>query len=557
MSGPGESDAAARWARHRADFRWSVPARFNIGLDICRHAAGPDRPAVIAAEADGTTRVTGFHALDRQSSRFSNLLRVEGFLPGDRLAILLPQSAEVAIGHLGAFKAGVVSVPLFVLFGAEALLYRLADSGARGVLTDMEGLARLLPLLGQLPALERIWVTGAGFVPAPGIAWEAALAQASPHGEHVPTGADDPALMIYTSGTTGNPKGALHAHRVLLGHLPGVELPHDFFPQPGDLMWSPADWAWIGGLLDVLLPSLHHGVPVLAHRARKFDPEAAYALMARHAVRNVFMPPTALRLLRAAGPPPAGVALRSIASGGETLGAELLEWAKAGFGLTLHEFYGQTECNLVAGNASRLYPVRPGSLGKPYPGHRVAIVDAEGNELPVGEAGQVGVARPDPVMFLGYWNNSRATAAKFANGWLLTGDTARQDEDGYLWFVGRDDDVITSAGYRIGPGEVEDCLARHPAVAVAAVIGVPDPVRTELVKAWVVLRDGFAPSAALAAELQGFVRERLAAHEYPRAVEFVDALPVTATGKIQRGVLRRMERERAAGAAARGHDPAT
>jgi acetyl-CoA synthetase len=346
------------------------------------------------------------------------------------------------------------------------------------------------------------------------------------------TGADDPAVIIYTSGTTGNPKGALHAHRVLLGHLPVVELSHDFFPQPGDLFWTPADWAWIGGLFDVLMPSWYHGVPVLAHRARKFDPAAALDLMARHRVRNTFLPPTALKLIRQSGLTHPGLALRSVASGGETLGASLLDWAEATLGCVPNEFYGQTECNVVACNDSRLFPVRPGSLGRPGPGHDVQIVDAAGSPLPAGEVGDIGVRRGDPVMFLRYWNNPAATAAKFAGEFLLTGDQGRQDADGYIWFVGRADNLITSAGYRIGPSEIEDCLAKHPAVAMAAVVGVPDPVRTELVKAWIVLRPGFDAADALAREIQDFVKTRLAAHEYPRRIAFVEALPMTATGKI-------------------------
>ncbi|MBV8577256.1 MAG: AMP-binding protein, partial [Acetobacteraceae bacterium] len=444
-----------------------------------------------------------------------------------------------AIGHIAAFKSGLISVPLFALFGEEPLTFRLRDSAARGVLTDPSGLEKLLPLQDRLPDLSRIYVAGSGPAPEGCVALEPALAHASDRFTPIETRADDPAIIIYTSGTTGNPKGALHGHRVLLGHLPGVELPHDFFPQPGDLMWTPADWAWIGGLFDVLLPSLHHGIPVLAYRARKFDPGDAYRLMAEHEVHNVFLPPTALKLLRQSGIAPNGVRLRSIASGGESLGAELLDWAQATFGPPLHEFYGQTECNLVAGNCARLFPIRPGSLGRAFPGHDLCVVDDRGKEVPTGEVGVIGIRRPDPAMFLSYWNNPVATDAKFAGDVLLTGDTARCDTEGYFWFEGRSDDVITSAGYRIGPGEIEDCLMRHPAVALAAVVGVADPMRTEIVKAWLVLRSGYEGSDTLAREIQDFVRERLAAHEYPRQVAFVDALPMTATGKILRRELRK------------------
>ncbi len=344
-------------------------------------------------------------------------------------------------------------------------------------------------------------------------------------------------MIIYTSGTTGDPKGALHAHRVLLGHLPGVEMPHEFFPQPGDLMWTPADWAWIGGLLDVLLPSWHHGVPVVAHRMTKFDPERAFALIRDLGVRNLFLPPTACKLMRQVDPAPR-LAVRSVGSGGETVGAELLDWGQRVFGTTINEFYGQTECNLVVSNNAAIMPPRPGAMGRAVPGHEVAVIDRDGGAAPVGETGLVAIRRPDPVMFLGYWNNPTATAEKFIGDWLVTGDQARMDADGYFWFVGRDDDVITSGGYRIGPGEIEDCLIKHPAVAMAAVVGVPDALRTEIVKAFVVVKPGAHADAALATALQDFVKTRLAAHEYPRRIEFVDTLPLTATGKIIRRELR-------------------
>ena len=522
-----------------ARFAWEIPARFNIAAACCdAWADGTGRTALILP-APGGVRRWSFDDLRFASSRLANVLAAGGLGRGDRVGILLPQRPETAVAHLAAYRLGVIAVPLFVLFGPEALAYRLADSGAAAVITDAEGAAKLEGLRRELPALRRVLSVDG---PAPAAEdLPRLMERAAPDHPPADTSADDPALVIYTSGTTGPPKGALHAHRVLLGHLPGVELPHEFFPRPGDLFWTPADWAWIGGLLDVLLPSLFHGVPVLAHRMAKFDPDAAFALMARHGVRNVFMPATALRMLRAARPP-AGLAVRSVASGGETLGAELLDWGRTTFGLTINEFYGQTECNLVVSNCAGLYPVRPGSMGRPVPGHEVAVIGPAGEPLPPGALGDIAVRRPDPVMFLGYWNNPEATRRKFRADWLVTGDQGTADEDGYLRFVGRDDDVITSAGYRIGPGEIEDCLNRHPAVLMSAAIGKPDPLRTEIVKAFVVLREGAAPSAALAAEIQGFVRSRLAAHEYPREIAFVDSLPLTTTGKIIRRALRDAKR---------------
>ncbi len=525
-------------------FRWRIPARYNIGVDVCdRHAEAGAGTALIHVGADGAVVEYSFGDLKRASNRLANVLTAGGLRRGDRVAILLPQRPETAIAHIAAHKAGMVSVPLFTLFGEDALAYRLGDCGAAALVVDRESLPKIEAIRDRLPDLQLVLVADAA---AGGGWWQAlepALAAASDRFAPVDTAADDPAVIIYTSGTTGQPKGALHAHRVLLGHLPGVEMPNEFFPAAGDRFWTPADWAWIGGLFDVLLPSLHHGVPVVAHRFAKFDPDAAFALIARHGIRNAFLPPTALKLMRQVPDPRArhAPAMRSICSGGETLGTELLDWGRAVFGLTINEFYGQTECNLVVGNCSSILPVVPGSMGKPIPGHTVAIVDGSGIPVPDGGTGAIAVRRGDPVMFLGYWNRPDATAAKFAGPdrqWMLTGDLGRRDGDGYLHYVGRDDDVITSAGYRIGPGEIEDCLAAHPAVAMAAVIGVPDPLRTEAVKACIVLAAGSAPSDALKAEIQDHVKRRLAAHEYPRIVEFVDDLPMTATGKIMRRVLR-------------------
>ena len=527
----------------RARFRWAVPARYNIGVDVCDKWAGePDRLALVYKRGPGEpgpeVRRYSFRDLKRLSNKLANALQAHGLARGARLGILLPQAPETALAHIAAYKLGAIAVPLFTLFGAEALEYRLADSGATALVTNAEGLAKIAEIRERLPALEFVPCIDGPGAGAPGFHQE--LDKARDSSAPVDTAADDPALIIYTSGTTGPPKGALHAHRTLLGHLPGVEMPQDLFPEPGDLFWTPADWAWIGGLIDVLLPSLHHGVPVLAHRMAKFDPEDAFRLIAEFGVRNAFFPPTALKMMRRVARPRErwDYALRSIGSGGETLGAELLDWGRETFGLTVNEFYGQTECNLVVANCARIMAVRPGSMGRAVPGHEIAIVDDAGTPLPYGEPGTIAIHRPDPVMFLEYWNDPAATGNKFARGWLLTGDTGARDQDGYFRFVGRADDVISSGGYRIGPGEVEDCLIKHPAVAMAAVIGVPDDLRGARVKAFVVLDAGATASDDLAAEIQDFVKTRLAAHEYPREVEFIAALPLTATGKIMRKDLR-------------------
>jgi acetyl-CoA synthetase len=415
----------------------------------------------------------------------------------------------------------------------------LANSGAAALVTDAAGCRKLREIRASLPGLKVVYCIDDESVDG-AVPFHAALAAESEDYAPAATAADDPAVIIYTSGTTGKPKGALHAHRVLLGHLPGVEMSHEFFPENAALMWTPADWAWIGGLLDVLLPAWHHGVPVLARRFEKFDGAGAFELMARHGVTHTFLPPTALKMMRGVAQPPGpgALALRSVASGGESLGAELIDWGRRVLGVTINEFYGQTECNMLVSSCSSLFDPVIGSIGRAAPGHRVAIVDERGAEVADGQEGNIGVLRPDPVMFLGYWNNPQATAEKFAGDYLLTGDLGVRDEQGFIRFVGRNDDVITSAGYRIGPGPIEDCLIGHPAVRMAAVVGVPDAERTEIVMAYVVLNDGFEGDEALVKSLQAHVRTRLAAHEYPRAIRFVTSLPTTATGKIIRRELR-------------------
>ena len=520
------------------NFRWDVPAHFNIAEVCCdRHADGSGKPALIDVDENGEARQLSFDDMRDWSCRFANVLKADGLKRGDRVAVFLSQSIELPVAHLAAFRSGLVSVPLFTLFGEDALEFRLANSGAKAIVTDQTGWEKLTKIRERLPHLQDIYIVGGDIHAGAKSFWQA-IEEAPDEFATVDTSAEDPAIIIYTSGTTGNPKGALHAHRVLLGHLPNVEMAHDFLPKPGDIMWTPADWAWIGGLFDALFPAWYHGVPMVGYRAKKFDPHEAMQLMADHKVRNVFLPPTALKLMRQVEVKHPGVKLRSIFSGGEALGAELLDWVRATFGIEVHEAYGQTECNLSVGNNARLFPIRPGSMGKATPGFDVRIVDEEGNEMPRGERGIIGVRQPNPVTMIEYWKNPEATLKKYAGGFLLTGDLGWQDEDGYLWYLSREDDVITTAGYRVGPSEIEDCLLKHPAVAMSAVVGIPDPVRTESIKAWVVLRPGFAASETLAREIQDFVKVKLAAHEYPRFVQFADSLPMTATGKVLRRELR-------------------
>ena len=526
------------------DFAWDIPATFNMGVAVADTWAErePDRVCLEHFSPDGNHLSLTYGALRDRSASLANGLAALGIKRGDRVALLLPQSFETVIAHVAIYKMGAIALPLALLFGAEALEYRLQTAGAVALVTNSFGLDRLAPIRDHLPELRHVVsIDGAG----QGVIGFSDLLSAHPPLFSVAdTGPDDPALMIFTSGTTGPPKGALHGHRVLAGHIPGIQFAHEGFPKAGDKMWTPSDWAWAGGLLNALLPSLMLGVPVVSSPGQKFDAHTAYRIMAEMGVRNAFIPPTALRLLKSVERPRAlyDLKLRTIGSAGELLGRETYEWARSVLGITVNEFYGQTECNFVLSSSAAFGVTRAGAIGRPTPGHHVAVVDAEGRELAAGVPGQIAIRRPDPVMFLGYWQDEAATAGKFVGDWLLTGDLGKRDADGFISFVGRDDDVITSSGYRIGPSEIEDCLAGHPAVQLAAAVGKPDPIRTEIVKAYVVLVPGFKPGEALEADIRDWVKTRLSMHEYPREIEFVDALPLTTTGKV----IRRELREKAA-----------
>lgn len=533
----------------RDAFRWDILERVNMAYQVCdRHAeATPDKIGLIVANLDGTQRDYDWRELRVLSNKMANFLQLHGINRGERIGILLSQCVEAAVSHVAAWKMGAVSIPLFSLFGEEALSFRLNDSGAKVIVTESIHLPKIDAIRDQLPELKLIIVIDSKGHDGTVDLWDG-LERASDQFDILDTAATDPAYIVYTSGTTGNPKGALQGHRSLLGHMPAVEFFHDFLPQPDDLMWTPADWAWIGGLMNCLMGAWFHGVPVLAYRAPKYDPERALELMAKYKVRNTFMPPTALKLMRAIPDIPSyGVNLRTIACAGEPMGAELLDWGRKSFGVTLNEFYGQTECNLVVANCQKIMTIKPGSMGRPIPGHDVAVIDEAGHEVPTGSVGQIAVRAPDPVMMLEYWNNPDATTHKYTGEWLLTGDQGQIDEDGYFWFVGRDDDVITSSGYRIGPGEIEDCLTKHPAVSLAAAIGVPDTLRTEIIKVFIKLMPDHSSSNELKDEIRTFVRTRLSPHEYPRIIEFVEDLPLTSTGKIMRKTLRDQEIAKSSG----------
>ncbi|MEZ5871240.1 MAG: AMP-binding protein [Nitratireductor sp.] len=526
-------------------FHWELPAAYNIGHEVCdRHAAlMPERIALMRWNDGEEPVATTYGELRDASNRLANHLVSLGLSRGDRVAIILPQSVEAAVSHIAIYKAGLVAVPLARLFAADAIEYRLKRAGVSAVISNADGLAKISSVRERLSELRHLISTD-GNAGGDSIDFHAALAASDPDFTCEDTGPDTAALIIFTSGTTGPPKGALHGHRVLAGHLPGVQIHHEFMPKDGDIAWTPADWAWAGGLLNVLLPCLHLGVPVVHGGLERFEPEKAFRLLSQMKVRNAFIPPTALRLMKTVENPREhyDLKLRTVGSGGESLGRDTYEWAQRALGLSVNEFYGQTECNLVLSSCSSLGVSRAGAIGKPVPGHKVAVVSPEGVVCKPGERGEVAVLRPDPVMFLEYWDDPAATAKKFVGDWMLTGDQCVVDEDGYFHFVGRDDDIINSAGYRVGPGEIEDCLVSHPAVRLAAAVGKPDPLRTEIIKAYVVLAAGYRPSDALAQEIRQHVKARMAANIYPRELDFVDEIPLTTTGKVIRRVFREMAR---------------
>jgi acetyl-CoA synthetase len=525
-------------------FRWNVPERYNIAQACCgAWATDRSRFALYWEDESGATAAYSFWDIQQAANRLSNALAGLGIRRGDRVALILPQRPETAIAYMAIFQMGAIALPLSHLFGPEALEYRIDHAGACAAFVEPTTIANLWAVKDRLPGLRH--VVGVGGARESGVhSYESLLERASSRYACADTSADDPAIIIYTSGTTGAPKGALQAHRLVIGNLSGFVHSHDFFPQPGDLFWSPADWAWAGGLFDALLPTWAFGLPILGYRGR-FDAERAYTLLEKYGVRNSFLFPTALKLMMKAVPRPRqrySLDLRSVMSAGESVGVTVIEWAKEELGVTINEMFGQTEINYVVGNCQSAWPVKPGSIGRAYPGHRVAVIDGQGNELPPGQLGEIAVHRKnDPVFFLEYWKNPQATRDKFIGDWGCTGDQARVDEDGYLWYQGRSDDVIKSAGYRIGPAEIESCLVKHPAVANAAVIGKPDEARGAIVKAFIVLQPGQLASEILKEEIQKHVRGRLAPYEYPREIEFIAALPMTTTGKVQRKELRRLE----------------
>ena len=536
------------------NFRWHVPREFNIAEACCRRwSQETTRIALHYEDETGLRASFTYAALQADANRLSNALQALGVRQGERVAIVLPQCPETAITHIAVYQMGAVTMPLSLLFGPDALEYRLQDSEAVVAVVDATALDSIEQVHARCPSLRHLIVVGESSTNAVWHAWGALLARY--RDSYVPTTtlADDPALLIYTSGTTGPPKGALMPHRALIGNLPGFVASHNWFPQPGDVFWSPADWAWTGGLMDALLPTMYFGFPIVGYRGR-FGAERAFELMQRHGVTNAFLFPTALKMMMKAVPEPSAayqLKLRSLMSAGEAVGQTVFDWCRDSLGVTVNEMFGQTEMNYIVGNSHQKWPARAGSMGRPYPGHRVAVIDDAGNTMASGETGEVAIHRRDihgdldPIFFLEYWRNADATRRKFSGDWCRTGDLASADRDGYLWYQGRADDMFKAAGYRIGPSEIENCLVKHPAVANAAVVPKPDSERGAVIKAFVVLAAGHDASAQLIEELQLHVRGKLAPYEYPKEIEFIAELPMTTTGKVQRRVLRELEKTRA------------
>ena len=532
----------------RESFEWDVPDDYNAAHDfVGKHEDPKARVALFQAYPDGRRETYTFADLDRLSDRVAAGLADLGIGAGDRVGVVLPQKPANPLTHLACWKLGAISIPLSVLFGPDALAYRLDDAEASVAVVDDAVLGAVDEARAECPALEHV-------VAVDGEGRDAAdhdfafLREHDGTYERAETGPDTPAIVLYTSGSTGPPKGVLHGHALWLGHCPAFQM---YFERDVDeaVCWTPADWAWIGALGDLLFPAWHYGRPVLGYPMAGFDSETAFSLAEEFGVTDAFLPPTAIRMLMDVEGPTEryDLDLQAICSGGEPLTPEILDWADDELGgVPVNELYGQTEANLLVTNCREWFPAQAGSMGKPVPGHDVAVVDTEtGAVCETGQVGELAVRHgDDPVIFQEYLNepektaSARLEAADGGEDWHLTGDLGRRDDDGYLWFKARDDDLIVTAGYRVGPGEVESAILEHPQVAQVGVVGVPDETRGEIIKAVVQPVAGSEGSDELREEIQQLVRDRLAKHEYPRIVEFRAELPQTTTGKIKRRELR-------------------
>ena len=523
-------------------YRIGMPLNANIAADtVGRFATGAkaDHLALIHEHPDQTVEKYTFAELNELASRFAVFLIDLGVKPGQPVAIHTAQSPQTAIAHMAIYKIGAVALTLSHLYGPDAVAHIMNDSGAEVIITNSEYWGALRERLSGLSTLKHRIVVG--HTERGETSFADCLAASTAQFQPVITRTEDPALLMYTSGSTGMPKGLLHSHRIIHAYLPTITLFYNMeLDFPDAVFWSPADWAWVGGLLDLVLPAWQHGQTVVSTNHR-FTAEWAFEFMERHGVTHSFMTPTALKRIAEVRQPRRKwqLSTRVICTGGESLPGEVMRWAEDEFGIVCNEFYGLTEFNHMVGCCKRLFPAIPGSMGLAYPGRQVAIIDEDGNPQPDGTVGEVASWLPDdPSLFLGYWGQPGVPEQMRVGNWLRSGDLAVRDSNGYFWYQGRNDDLIKSAGYRIGPNEVEDALVSHPDVAEAAVVGKPDRERGTVVMAYVRLMQGVEKSDHTRRQLQQHVKDNLAAYKYPRIVEFVDSFPLTSSGKIRRKALR-------------------
>ncbi|MEO5882068.1 MAG: AMP-binding protein [Caldimonas sp.] len=531
------------------DYRIVIPVHCNIAADTVGRFARSERrhhPALQFERADHSVQTYSFAEVDELATRLAATLRRLGVQKGSRVAVHTGMRPETGISHMAIYKLGAIAVTLSQLYGPDTLAHILAHSEAEAVITQDKAWAPMREL--DFPKLKHRIVVGTAA--AGDIGFEDTVAAAAPDFVAVETRSDDPALLMYTSGSTGLPKGILHGHRILRAYIPSLSLVYNLDVDGDDLVfWSPADWAWVGGLLDLLLIGWAFGQTVVTSESR-FDAAWAFAFMERRGVTHSFFTPTALKRLAEVERPRQrwpGLRLRVVCTGGEALPGRVLQWCQDDLQIVCNEFYGLTEVNHLVGSCQALYPSLPGSMGKAYPGHATSVVDEQGEPVADGEVGEIVAGSDDATQFLGYWKDEHRTdELRLAGRWLRTHDLAIRDAAGYFWYKGRSDDLIKSAGYRIGPSEIEDCLLRHPAVAEAAVVASPDASRGSIVKAFVRLREGHTPSEGLTREMQEHVKTRLAAYKYPRQVEYVERFELTSSGKINRRILREAEEQREA-----------
>ena len=527
-----------------SQFAGSFDTGLNVCYECCDRYAGTNTPALFWESKDGRSATYTFDELMRLSAQFANMLREQGIGPGDRVAALLPRIPELLVVALGTWRAGAVYQTLFTAFGPKAIEYRVQQSGARLLVTDgtnrpkLQGIASLPRIMTVVAESDETQQEG-------DLDFWHEMHRHTTAFEPVLRTADDPFLLLFTSGTVGLAKGVAVPQKALLSFRAYMQ--YGIGLQTGDAYWNVADPGWAYGLYYSLIGPLLLG-HALTFYDGPFTAESTYHILTKYSITNLAAAPTAYRVLLAAGEE----AVRQIQgrirvanSAGEPLNPEVIRWFEQHVGCSIYDQYGQTELGMVICNYHTVQATRhTGSMGRPLPGFRVVVLDEHFQEVGPGQPGQVAIDRLQSPLywFAGYWQQE--TTSCYAGPYYLTGDTAELSIDGTFTFIGRADDVITSAGYRIGPFDVESCLLEHPAVAESAAVGKPDAERTELVKAFVVLRSSYAPSVKLASELEQFVKQRLSAHAYPREIEFVDALPKTPSGKIQRFLLRQQEVEK-------------